>query len=110
MDSVPHRRVATLAAALACAAATTFFVAILLGGHVEVGRALPFLGAWTLAPYVAVAGIRRGSRPIAIAAVAFALLVEASSYISMGGGFVYLLVCGPLLLIAFVATAMSRVG
>ena len=104
------RRIATFAALLAAAAATTFLIAILLDGHVEVARALPFLAAWTIAPYLAVFGTRRRSRAVAIALVALALAVELSSYISMGGGFVYALVCGPLLLVALVATANSRMG
>jgi hypothetical protein len=104
------RPAATLAAVLASAAATTFLVAILVSGHVDFGRAIPFLTAWTLAPYVAVLGTRSRLRPTAIVIVALALFVELSSYISMGGGFVYALVCGPLLLIALVATATRRMG
>jgi hypothetical protein len=110
MDSLPQRRIATLAAALACAAATVFLVAILLDGHVDLPRALPFLAVWTAAPYLAVLGTRLRSKPAATGIVAIALAIELSSYISMGGGFVYALVCGPLLLIALVATGTSRMG
>ena len=110
MNSLPQRRVATLAAVLACAAATTFLLAILVAGHVDLPRALPYLLAWTLAPYLALFGTRRLSRSTATALVAVALVLELSSYISMGGGFIYALVCGPLLLVALVATASSRMG
>ena len=91
-------------------AATTFLVAITFDGHVDLPRALPFLGPWTLAPYLAVLGTRLRSRPVAVAVVAIALVIDLSSYISMGGGFVYALVCGPLLLVALVATITARMG
>ena len=104
------RRVATLSAVLACAAGTTVLVAILISGHVDVARALPFLTAWTLAPYLAVFGTRLRSRPAAVGSVALALAIELSGYISMGGGFVYALVGGPLLLVTLLATATSRMG
>jgi hypothetical protein len=110
MDSVPHRRVATLAAALACAAATVFLIAILFSEGVDRSRALPFLTVWTLAPYLAAFGARQRSKGAATVIVALALLVDLSSYVSMGGGFVYALVCGPLLLVALIATATSRMG
>jgi hypothetical protein len=100
------RPAATLAAVLASAAAMTFMVAILIGGHVDLPRALPFLALWTAAPLVAVAGTFMQSRGTAIAFIALAVVAEMSSYISMGGGFVYALVCGPLLLVALVATAV----
>lgn len=73
-------------------------------------RALWFLGAWTAAPFVALVATRLRSRGAAISLVAFAVLVELSSIISMGGGFVYAILCGPLLIIALVATATSRMG
>ena len=73
-------------------------------------RALWFLGAWTLAPYVALVGTRIRSTMPAVALVAIALLVDLTSIISMGGGFVYAILCGPLLLLALVATATSRMG
>ena len=43
-----------------------------------------------------------------IALVAVALLLDASSIISRGGGFVYALLCGPLLLGALIATIAMR--
>ena len=104
------RRIATLSAVLACAGGTTFLVAILFGGHVDVARALPILTAWALAPYLAVFGTRLRSQPAAAGVVALALAIELSSYISMGGGFVYALLCGPLLLVTLLATATSRMG
>ena len=110
MDSVPHRRVASLAAALACAAATVFLVAIAFSEGVDLPRALPFLVAWTLAPYLAFLAIRRLSRTAATGVIALALLIELTSFMSMGGGFVYLLLCGPLLAIALVATVTPRMG
>ena len=101
------RPAATLAAVLASAAAMTFVVAILIEGHVDLPRAVPFLALWTAAPLVAVAGTFMQSRSTAIAFVGLAVMAEMSSYISMGGGFVYALVCGPLLVVALVAT-LSR--
>jgi hypothetical protein len=102
------RYLATLTSALACAAATTFLILIAVDGHVDLPRALPYLTAWTLAPYVAVAGTRLRSRGGAMALVSLALVVDLSSYMSMGGGLVYALVCGPLLLVALVAIAAQR--
>ncbi len=101
-----RRPAGTLAAVLASAAAMTFTVAILIEGHVDLPRALPFLALWTAAPLVAVAGTFMQSRGTAIAFIALAVVAEMSSYISMGGGFVYALFCGPLLLVALVATAV----
>jgi hypothetical protein len=73
-------------------------------------RALWFLGAWTLAPYLALVGTRLRQTAPAIALVAIAFLVDLSSFISMGGGFVYAILCGPLLLLALIGTASSRMG
>ena len=101
------RPAATLAAVLASAAAMTFVVAILIEGHVDLPRAVPFLALWTAAPLVAVAGTFMQSRSTAIAFVGLAVMAELSSYISMGGVFRYALVCGPLLVVALVAT-LSR--
>ena len=68
-------------------------------------RALWFLGAWTAAPLVALVGTRLRSTGLAVSLVAIALLVDASSVISMGGGFVYAILCGPLLLATLVLTS-----
>ena len=73
-------------------------------------RALWFLAAWTIAPFVALIGTRQRSVAVAVMLVLLAFIVDASSIISMGGGFVYAILCGPLLLIALVATASSRMG
>ncbi|HEU5287123.1 MAG TPA: hypothetical protein VFV20_01865 [Candidatus Limnocylindria bacterium] len=77
-------------------------------------RPLAFLGAWTAAPFVALVGTKLRSRGVGTSLVALALLVDASSIISMGGGFVYAILCGPLLLVALlamlVAFTQSRMG
>src|SRR6266542_1454402 len=57
-----RRPAGTLAAVLASAAAMTFTVAILIEGHVDLPRALPFLALWTAAPLFAVAGTFMQSR------------------------------------------------
>ncbi len=68
--------------------------------------ALAFIAAWSLAPILAVVGVRLG-RWAALVLIAFAFLVEASSIISLGGGFFYAILVAPLLLIALVARAVS---
>ena len=110
MSRFSPRPAATFAAVLACAAATVFLIAIVVEGHVDLARAVPFLAVWTAAPFVAVLRTRALSPGTAVTLVGLALLAELTSYISMGGGFVYALVCGPLLLIALVATAGRRMG
>lgn len=71
---------------------------------------LRFFALWTLAPFVALIGTRLPSQGAAISLIVLAVLAEMSSIISIGGGFMYALLCGPLLLIALVATATSRMG
>ena len=136
-------RFATLAAALASAAALAYFVFFLVGptytrcslssigpaatpgpttcesigwlamhfGGNEPGapdlRPLLFLGAWTIAPMVALAGTRLRSRGAGTLLVGAALLIDLSSIISMGGGFMYALLCGPLLIVALVAMEVA---
>jgi hypothetical protein len=74
-------------------------------------RALWFLGVWTLAPLAAFfATTRVRSNGLAFAVVAVAFIVELTSIISMGGGFVYALLCGPLLAIALGALLVAFVG
>ncbi len=75
-------------------------------------RPLFFLGAWTVAPFVALAGTRLppSYRAIGLALVLAGFLIDATSIISMGGGFVYALLCGPLLLIAFVSMLVALIG
>lgn len=69
-------------------------------------RSLVFLTLWTLAPGVALVGVKLRERggTFGAALVLSGLLVDLSSVISIGGGFIYALLCGPLLLIALVAT------
>lgn len=66
-------------------------------------QAIPFLAAWTLAPLLSLGGIGTGSRRLAIGGTAVALLVELTSIISMGGGFIYALLVAPLLALTLVA-------
>jgi hypothetical protein len=139
------RRTATLAAALASAAAIAYLAFFLFGpiyttcsfgpigpdqtvsgpgacravGWLEMTltdtspvrdfRALWFLGAWTLAPVVALIATRSASSGVALGIVAAAFVMELSSIISMGGGFVYAILCGPLLAIALVALMVAFV-
>ena len=70
-------------------------------------RPLLFLGAWTIAPMVALAGTRLRSRGAGTLLVGAALLIDLSSIISMGGGFMYALLCGPLLIVALVAMEVA---
>ena len=63
---------------------------------------LVFVLTWTLAPLLAVAGTHSRTRAGAIP-IALALLLELTSVVSVGGGFVYLVVCAPLLAISLVA-------
>lgn len=80
------------------------------GGAADLVRPLAFIALWTVAPFVALAGVslRARAQVMGIALVAVALLLDASSIISMGGGFVYALLCGPLLLGALIATIAMR--
>lgn len=110
MSRMSPRPTATFAAILACVAASVFLVSIAVAGHLDPARAAPFLAIWTAAPFVAVFGTRLQSRGSALMLVTLALITEMTSYISIGGGFVYALVCGPLLLVALVATAGRRMG
>jgi hypothetical protein len=110
MSRIGPRPAATFAAVLACVAATVILIAITLAGHIDPARAVPFFALWTAAPFVAAVGTRLRSRGSALTLVLLGLIAEITSYISMGGGFVYALVCGPLLLIALVATAGRRMG
>ena len=69
---------------------------------------LLFIAAWALAPALAVIGTRSGSRGVALAYTGLALAIDASSFISMGGGFVFALLVAPLLLATLVLIAMAR--
>ncbi|OLC52747.1 MAG: hypothetical protein AUH85_16150 [Chloroflexi bacterium 13_1_40CM_4_68_4] len=63
--------------------------------------AIAFLAVWTMAPLLAVFGTWPPRRNVVL--IALALLIELSSVISLGGGFLYALTAGPLLLVALVA-------
>jgi hypothetical protein len=69
-------------------------------------RPLFFFTLWTLAPFIALLGValRARGQLLGVGLVAIGLLIDASSIISMGGGFVFALLCGPLLAVALVAT------
>jgi hypothetical protein len=72
----------------------------------EVGlsaQAVPFIALWTLAPLFSLAGVWSGSRALAVVGTVVALLVELSSVISLGGGFVYALLVAPLLALTLVS-------
>ena len=65
--------------------------------------ALLYIGAWSLVPLVAPFAVRareRGSER-APGIVAGAMVVEAASIISLGGGFLFALFVAPLLLLCF---------
>ncbi len=72
-------------------------------------RPIFFLTLWTLAPLVALAGVRlrAGGLRSGILLVVVGLLIELSSVVSIGGGFIYALLCGPLLLVALIASLRS---
>ncbi|HZP95547.1 MAG TPA: hypothetical protein VFC31_04305 [Candidatus Limnocylindria bacterium] len=70
-------------------------------------RPIAFLTAWTAAPVAAVVGTRLRSRGVGITLVALAFLVDASSIVSMGGGFMFALLCAPLLLVSFAALMVA---
>ncbi|MDP9266435.1 MAG: hypothetical protein M3O91_10020, partial [Chloroflexota bacterium] len=64
---------------------------------------LLYIALWSFAPVLAFFGVRLASRQVAIASVAFAFIAELSGIMSMGGGFVYAIVVGPLLVLALVS-------
>lgn len=69
---------------------------------------LLWIAAWSLAPALAVIGTRSASRMVALGLTMVAFLVEASSFMSMGGGFVYLIVVAPLLLLSLALIARGE--
>jgi hypothetical protein len=79
-------------------------------GPIDV-RPIVFLSLWTLAPFLALIGTRlpAASRGFGIVLVLVAFVVDASSIVSMGGGFVYAVLCGPLLIITFAALTVAFV-
>jgi hypothetical protein len=79
-------------------------------GAQQLVRPLIFITLWTIAPFVALVGValRARGQLLGIGLVLAGFVTDASSIISMGGGFVFALLCGPLLLIALVATLAMR--
>lgn len=67
--------------------------------------ALVFVAAWSLAPLLAVAGTWR--RPN-VALVAIAAALELGGIVSLGGGFLWAITAGPILLVALVLTIVAR--
>ncbi|MFN2520552.1 MAG: hypothetical protein ABR525_05860 [Candidatus Limnocylindria bacterium] len=61
--------------------------------------ALLFIGLWSAAPLAAFLGVWIGGRRTAMTSVVVALIVELSGVVSLGGGFIYAMVVGPLLLL-----------
>lgn len=61
-----------------------------------------FVFAWSLAPLLAVLGVRSRSRARAAGLTAIAFAIDAMSIISLGGGLIYALFVAPLLLITLV--------
>ena len=74
-------------------------------------RALFFITLWTIAPFIALLGVAPRARGhlFGIGLVLAGFAIDTTSIISMGGGFVFALLCGPLLLIALIATLAVRV-
>ena len=70
---------------------------------------LLWIATWSLAPALAVVGTRTGSRSSALVLTGVAFAIDATSIISMGGGFVYALGVAPLLLLTLVLIARDDV-
>jgi hypothetical protein len=108
------RRVAWLAALLAALLALALGVAILFfsgpPGPPESRPLFPLplipVAIWSLAPLAAPFAVRARSRGSlrAPGLIALAMGVEATSIISIGGGFLYALFVAPILLLALVTT------
>jgi hypothetical protein len=79
-------------------------------GAQQLLRPLFFFTLWTIAPFIALLGVALRARGylLGIGLVLVGFVVDATSIISMGGGFIFALLCGPLLLIALVATLAMR--
>jgi hypothetical protein len=80
-------------------------------GLSQATRALFFITLWTIAPFIALLGVALRARGhlFGVGLVLAGFAVETTSIMSMGGGFVFALLCGPLLLIALIATLAVRV-
>jgi hypothetical protein len=79
-------------------------------GIEQLVRPLFFITLWTVAPFMALLGVALRARGhlVGIALVLLGFIVDATSVTSMGGGFVFAVLCGPLLLGALVATLAMR--
>jgi hypothetical protein len=77
----------------------------------QASRALFFITLWTIAPFIALLGVALRARGhlFGVGVVVLGFAIDATSIISMGGGFVFALLCGPLLLVALIATLAMRV-
>jgi hypothetical protein len=77
----------------------------------QASRALFSITLWTIAPFIALLGValRASGHLFGVGLVLAGFAIDATSIISMGGGFVFALLCGPLLLIALIATLAMRV-
>jgi len=80
-------------------------------GPSQAARALFFITLWTIAPFIALLGValRARGHVFGVGLVLVGFAIDATSIISMGGGFVFALLCGPLLLVALIATLAVRV-
>ena len=79
-------------------------------GAQQLVRPLFFFTLWTIAPFIALLGVALRARGdlFGIGLVLVGFVIDATSVISMGGGFVFALLCGPLLLVALIATLAMR--
>ena len=79
-------------------------------GVEQLVRPLFFITLWTIAPFIALLGValRARGQLFGIGLVMLGFVLDATSIISMGGGFVFALLCGPLLLGAFIGTLAMR--
>ena len=77
----------------------------------QASRALFFITLWTIAPFIALPGVALRARGhlFGVGLVVLGLAIDATSIISMGGGFVFALLCGPLFLVAPIATLAMHV-
>jgi len=80
-------------------------------GLAQASRALSFITLWTIAPFIALLGVALRARGhlFGVGLVVLGLAIDATSIISMGGGFVFALLCGPLLFVALIATLAMHV-
>ncbi|TME89648.1 MAG: hypothetical protein E6I44_02855 [Chloroflexi bacterium] len=80
-------------------------------GPGQAARALFFITLWTIAPFIALLGValRARGHVFGVGLILAGFTIDATSIISMGGGFVFALLCGPLLLVTLIATLGVRV-